>query len=246
MYHFFTDVSDICDRDIYIRGRDYNHIKNVLRMKTGEVLSVSDNVSTREYRCHIEDYGEDFVHCRLDFIKEDNNELPVRVHLFQCLPKADKMEYIIQKATELGVCEVIPVESKRSVVKLDEKKAMHKRERWSNICESAAKQSRRALIPEVSEVMNFSEALKYAKRLDSVFIPYELAEDFDVTRKLISEIKEDTDIGLFIGPEGGFDESEIEEAENAGIIPLTLGRRILRTETAALVFMSWLVYRFEA
>ncbi len=245
MYHFFADPSDIRDKDIYIRGEDQNHIKNVLRMKKGEVISVGDGISDREYRCHIEDFEEGSVHCRLDFIKEAGRELPVRVHLFQCLPKSDKMELIIQKAVELGVYEVIPVASKRSVVKLDEKKARQKVERWQGISQAAAKQSMRSHVPEVLQVMTFKDAVLKAKDHDIAVIPYELSEGFDKTKRLIEDLDEDKDIAVFIGPEGGFDEGEVEMAGQAGIESLTLGKRILRTETAALVFLSWLVYRFE-
>ena len=245
MNHFFADPSDIRGNDISIRGDDYNHIKNVLRLKKGEVISVSDGVSDREYRCHIEGFGEDSVCCRLDFIKEAGCELPVRVHLFQCLPKADKMEYIIQKAVELGVYEVIPVASKRAVVKLDEKKAAAKTARWNAISEAAAKQSKRSYIPKVLDVMDFSKAVEAASDCDSALIPYELSSGFPHTKDIIDALSENKDIAVFIGPEGGFDEEEIRLAEGSGIEPVSMGKRILRTETAALVFLSWLVYRFE-
>ena len=126
MYHFFVDPSNITDNDIYIEGNDYNHIKNVLRMKTGEQVSLSDGLTDKEYRCHIEDYTESAVHCRLDFIKESDVELPVKVTLYQGLPKSDKMELIIQKCVELGVARIVPVECSRSVVKLDAKKSASK------------------------------------------------------------------------------------------------------------------------
>ncbi len=245
MYHFFVDPPDIRDRDIYIRGEDHNHIKNVLRMKKGEVISVGDRITDNEYRCHIEDFGEDFVRCRLDFVREAGTELPVRVHLFQCLPKADKMEFIIQKAVELGAYEIVPVASKRAVVKLDEKKAANKVARWNGISQAAAKQSLRAHVPEVGRVTSLKEALKRAKDYDLALIPYELAEGFDRTRQLLEGIGEGSDIAVFIGPEGGFDEDEIAMAKEMAVEPVSLGRRILRTETAAMVFLSWLVYRFE-
>lgn len=245
MYHFFTNPENICDKDIFIRGDDFNHIKNVLRMKVGEELSVGDGISDTEYRCHIEEFREDMVHCRLDFRKEADIELPVKMYLFQGLPKAEKMEFIIQKAVELGVFEIIPVTTARAIVKLDEKKASSRVQRWNSIAEAAAKQSRRTKIPEVKSVMNFSEALKYASKLDAKLIPYELSEGFDRTRDIISSLNEGMSVGVFIGPEGGFDENEVKAAENAGIVPVTLGKRILRTETAAMVFASWLVYRFE-
>lgn len=245
MYHFFAASTDILDRDIYIRGEDYNHIKNVLRMRPGEVISVSDGVTAKEYRCHIEDFTKDAVHCRLDFIKEADAELPVRIILFQSLPKADKMEFIIQKAVELGVSEIVPVASKRCVVRLDEKKAIAKTERWNAIAKAAAKQSARNAVPVVHDILSFNEALDRAKSSDVRLIPYELAEDFSKTREIINKQRPEGTIALFIGPEGGFAEEEIEAAKKAGVEPVTLGRRILRTETAALVVLSWFIYKFE-
>ncbi|MBQ8956758.1 MAG: 16S rRNA (uracil(1498)-N(3))-methyltransferase [Lachnospiraceae bacterium] len=246
MYHFFAEPSDISGHDINLRGDNYNHIKNVLRMKPGEVISVSDGNSGNEYRCHIEGFTDDAVHCRLDFIKEAGTELPVRVYLFQSLPKGDKMELVIQKAVELGVTEVIPVASKRCVVKLDDKKAAAKVMRWNSIANAAAKQSMRQTVPEVREVMDFDEALSYAEKCDVKLIPYELAEDFSRTRQIISGLKPGCSVAVFIGPEGGYAEEEIAGAQAKGVIPITLGRRILRTETAAMVVLSWLVYELES
>ncbi len=246
MYHFFAEASDINDRDICLRGENYNHIKNVLRMKPGEVISVSDGVSDKEYRCHIVDYSKDTVLCRLDFIKDKNTELPVKVRLFQSLPKADKMELIIQKAVELGVAEIFPVASKRCVVKLDGKRAAGKTARWNTIAEAAAKQCGRNSIPIVHDVSGFKEALSHAAGCDTKIIPYELAEDFSKTRSIIDSLEPGGTMAVFIGPEGGFEEEEIEEAEAAGVIPVTLGRRILRTETVAMVVLSWLLYRLES
>ena len=245
MQHFFADPSDIIGHDIYIRGEDYNHIKNVLRMKPDEVISVSDGISKNEYRCHIEDFTEDTVHCRLDFIKEAGTELPVKVYLFQSLPKSDKMEFVIQKSVELGVTEIIPVASKRCVTKLDTKKAKTRVGRWNSISEAAAKQSARQIVPLVHDVLSFKEALKYSEGSDIRLIPYELAEDFARTRQIIDSISAGQSVAIFIGPEGGFAEEEIEEARDSGVMPVTLGRRILRTETAALVVLSWLVYKSE-
>ena len=245
MYRFFVDPSDISGHDIYIGGRDYNHIKNVLRMRTGEVVSISDGASGREYRCHIVDIGEEKVHLRLDFIKEADVELPVRITLFQGIPKSDKMDLIIEKCTELGVTEIVPVETARSVVKLDEKKAEKRREHWQGKAEAAAKQSKRAIIPEIRGIVGMNEALDMAADSGLRLIPYELAENFQKTRDIISEVKPGERIAVFIGPEGGFSEEEIARAEGRGFVPISLGRRILRTETAALVLLSWLIYLFE-
>lgn len=245
MYQFFVEPQQIQGREILIRGGDVNHIKNVLRMKVGEELSVKSGADDREYRCAIAAFEEDFIRCELRFIKEDGVELPSRIYLFQGLPKADKMELIVQKAVELGAFQVIPVATRRSVVRLDEKKAAAKTARWQAIAETAAKQSKRGVIPQVCPVMSWKQALEYAGDIPVKLIPYELAENMDRTRELIEGLEPGRDVAVFIGPEGGFDEEEIETARAAGAIPVTLGRRILRTETAGMTVLSWLVYRLE-
>lgn len=245
MYQFFVKPEQISDRDITITGSDVNHIKNVLRMKVGEELAVKSGEDDREYRCEIVEIGEEEVHCHLRFIKEDGVELPSKVYLFQGLPKADKMEMIIQKAVELGAFEIIPVATKRAVVKLDEKKAKAKVTRWQGISEAAAKQSKRGVIPEIKNVMTFKEAVAYAKEMEVKLIPYELAEGMQSTKEIIAGLVPGQRVAVFIGPEGGFEESEIEEAKAAGIQPITLGKRILRTETAGLTVLSWIMYHLE-
>lgn len=229
-----------------ITGSDVNHIRNVLRMKPGEEIAVSNGIDGKEYRCGIESYTEDTVLCTLRFIKEEGVELPSRIYLFQGLPKADKMELIVQKAVELGAYEVIPVAARRCVVKLDEKKAAGKIGRWQGIAESAAKQSKRGMIPKVHSVMSMQEAVDYARAMEVRLIPYELAEDMQHTRKVIEAVAAGKDIAVFIGPEGGFEESEIQMAMEAGIEPITLGKRILRTETAGFTVLSWLMYHLES
>ena len=247
MYHFFVETSQIntSDKSVIILGPDVNHIKKVLRMKPGEEIAVSNGQDGREYRCGILAMEDDRVLCELRFIKEDNVELPSRVYLFQALPKADKMELIIQKAVELGAYEIIPVAAKRCVVKLDEKKAGSKIARWQGIAEAAAKQSKRAVIPNVTEVSSFAQAVKRASGMDVRLIPYELAEDMAKTRRLLEGIGPGQEIALFIGPEGGFEESEISLALESGLEPITLGRRILRTETAGMTVLSWIMYLLE-
>lgn len=247
MYHFFVEPSqiDVERRRVVITGEDVNHIVNVLRIRQGEELAVSNGVDGKEYRCEVHAFDGEQVECVLRFIKEDGVELPARVRLFQALPKADKMELIIQKAVELGVYEIIPVASARCVVKLDAKKEGSKLARWNAISEAAAKQSRRALIPKVSSVVSFADAVKEAAGADVKMIPYELAADMARTRELIGSIRPGSQIAVMIGPEGGFEETEIEQAKAAGIVPVTLGRRILRTETAGLTVMAWLMYHLE-
>ncbi len=245
MYQFFVEPSQIQDKRIIITGSDVNHIKNVLRMKPGEEIAVSNGIDGREYRCGIEEFAEDTVVCTLRFIKEEGVELPADIYLFQALPKADKMELIVQKAVELGVHEIIPVAAKRCVVKLDEKKAAGKVNRWQGIAEAAAKQSKRGVIPKVHMPVSFQEAVNLARDMDVRLIPYELAEDMAHTRAVIGAVQPGQGIAVFIGPEGGFEESEIQTALFNGIEPVTLGRRILRTETAGLTVLSWLMYHLE-
>ena len=246
MQHFFVEPSAIGKQEIRITGTDVNHIKNVLRMKEGEELSIGNGMDDTEYRCEIDRFTEDEVVCRIRFIKEEGVELPAKIYLFQGLPKADKMELIIQKAVELGAYEVIPVATKRAVVKLDEKKAKSKIARWQAISEAAAKQSKRALIPQVHQVMTMQEAVAYAAKMDEKAIPYELAEGMEATGRWVQRATETAgSIAVFIGPEGGFDEAEIRMAEEAGITPISLGRRILRTETAGLAVLSILMYQLE-
>ena len=246
MQRFFVEPHQIDEgtHQIHILGSDVNHISNVLRMKQGEELWISDG-GKKEYRCTIEEFSPDEVLLHIIYAQEPDYELQSRIYLFQGLPKADKMELIIQKAVELGAYEVIPVETKRCVVKLDGKKAAKKVERWKQIAESAAKQSKRMLIPNVHEVLTFKEALKYAESMDVRLIPYELAKGMQETKEILADIQPGQSIGIFIGPEGGFEEKEVETAISEGAKPITLGKRILRTETAGLAILSVLMFQLE-
>ena len=245
MYQFFVEPHQIQGNQIIIEGNDVNHIKNVLRMKPGEELAVSNGLDGKEYRCGIVALEEDRILCELRFVKEDGVELSSQVYLFQGLPKADKMEMIIQKCVELGVHAVVPVATKRCVVKLDDKKAKSKISRWQGIAEAAAKQSKRRIVPGVMDVMSFKQALQFVKDFEVKVIPYELAEDISKTREIIGALQPGQKIAVFIGPEGGFEEAEIKEALESGVVPITLGKRILRTETAGLTIMSWIMYQLE-
>ena len=247
MYQFFVEPQQIhvADKSVTITGNDVNHIKNVLRMKIGEEIAVSNGRDGKEYRCGIREYTEDEVLCELRFIKEDGVELPSRIYLFQGLPKADKMELIIQKAVELGVYQVIPVAMKRCVVKLDPKKEKTKLARWQQIAEAAAKQSKRSLIPEIMPVISLREAFARSQRMQVRLIPYERAEGMEKTREILKGIRPGDEVAVFIGPEGGFEETEIEEAMKAQIKPVTLGKRILRTETAGMTVLAFLLYQLE-
>lgn len=246
MQRFFVEPHQIEEEkhQIRITGSDVNHIRNVLRMKMGEELWIS-NGTDKEYHCTIEAFEGEEVLLHILYVQEPDYELPDRIYLFQGLPKADKMELIIQKAVELGAYEIIPVETKRCVVKLDAKKADKKISRWQQISESAAKQSKRMLVPTVHSVMTFKEALAYAKELDVLLIPYELARGMEETREILGKITPGQSIGIFIGPEGGFEEAEVEAAVSAGASPITLGKRILRTETAGLAILSILMFQLE-
>lgn len=246
MQRFFVEPHQIDEEahQIHITGSDVNHISNVLRMKMGEELWISDG-SKYEYRCTIESFEPDEVLLHIVYSQEPEYELPCRIYLFQGLPKADKMELIIQKAVELGAYEIIPVETKRCVVKLDGRKSAKKTARWQQISESAAKQSKRMLIPNVHEVLTFREALKYAESMDVRLVPYELARGMQETKEILAGIEPGQSVGIFIGPEGGFEEKEIEAAIEGGAKPITLGRRILRTETAGLAILSVLMFQLE-
>ena len=246
MYQFFVNKDQIDDKSVIIEGNDVNHIKNVLRMKVGEEINISNGEDGREYRCGIVSFEEDRIVCELRFIKEDSHELPSKVYLFQGLPKSDKMEGIIQKNVELGVYEIIPVSMSRCVMKLDEKKVASRISRWQGISEAAAKQSKRGIIPRVAEPMSFKNAISYAKEKCTVMlVPYEMAEDMAYTRNIVDKITPGEDIAIFIGPEGGFSPEEIKFATESGFEIITLGKRILRTETAGMTVMSILMYKLE-
>lgn len=244
VYHFFVSPDQIEESRIRIQGKDVNHIKNVLRMKCGEEILISNGID-RDYHCRITEISQDQVVSEILGVDQEGTELPARLFLFQGLPKSDKMELIIQKAVELGVYQIIPVVTKRTIVKLDAKKEESKLKRWNSICESAAKQSKRIIIPEVTKTMTLKEALNYAGELDCSMIPYELAEGMAATKAVVSRIKCGMSVGIFIGPEGGFEEDEIELASSMGVEPVSLGKRILRTETAGLTALSVLMYHLE-
>ena len=244
MQHFFVTPDQVEKPYIYIEGSDVNHMKNVLRMRAGEKLEISDG-DNRKYVCQVCDYVEGRAQLEILEERELDTELPSQIWLFQGLPKSDKMELVVQKAVELGAYAVVPVAAKRSVVKLDGPKAEKKVKRWNEIAKSAAKQAGRGIIPEVKSVCSFDAALKAAGSLDVILFPYELAEGMDYTRKVIEEIQPGQSVGIFIGPEGGFEREDEEKALEAGARVITLGRRILRTETAPLMVLSILGYHLE-
>jgi len=253
MYHFFVEPSWIGENVIEIRGGDVNHIRNVLRMKAGEKMVISDGYGN-EYDCILVRLSEDAIYTEIVEKHRVVSELLSRITLFQCLPKGDKMDLIVQKAVELGVSAVVPVASRRCVVKLDAKKEAARRKRWAAIAESAAKQSGRAVIPEITEVRSFPAAVHSAEKLDVCLFPYECAEELltdggksamEQTREALGRIRKGQSVGIFIGPEGGFEKEEVEAAMKCGAQPVSLGKRILRTETAGLCLLSVLMFQLE-
>ena len=247
MYQFFVEEEQVQETEnrIVITGSDVNHISNVLRMKTGEKIRISSTKGC-SYFCKIAEITMDEVIAKIEAVDETGTELSNNIYLFQGLPKSDKMELVIQKAVELGVYEVIPVSMKNCVVKLDEKKAQGKRKRWQAIAESAAKQSKRTMIPQIHEVLSFKEAVQTAQKMDIVLVPYENERGMDATRELLHGIQRGQSIGVFIGPEGGFAPEEIAMvAEQESMHKISLGRRILRTETAGLATLAMLVYELD-
>ena len=246
MHHFFVRPEQISGKEAYIEGPDWNHAANVLRVRPGEqvLLSVGEDW---DYLCTVREVDRAGQRVLLSVLEEnrDVRELPVKISLYQGLPKSDKMELIIQKAVELGAARVVPVETARCVVKLDRKKAESKCARWQAISESAAKQSGRSVIPEIAMPMKYTAALKEAADFDVRLIPYENAEGMERTRKILESVRPGQKIAVFIGPEGGFEETEIRQAEEAGFEAVTLGKRILRTETAGFVVLSLLMAQTE-
>lgn len=244
MQHFFVKPEQIKEGLVYIQGNDVNHIKNVLRMKIAEEIEINDGNGCK-YIATILTMDSMEVIASIKEVFQSDTELAIEVFLFQGLPKGDKMELIVEKSVELGVKTIIPVEMKRSIVKLDEKKKLKKVEKWNSVATSAAKQSARGVIPKVEKVMTFTEALEIAQNLNHVLVPYELAEGMDDTKKALDLLEKQDSVGVFIGPEGGFELSEIEKALEMGAKPISLGKRILRTETAGITALSILMYHIE-
>lgn len=244
MSHFFVNSAQVGEKSLTIVGEDVNHMKNVLRMREGESFTAADENGIC-YQCEIETLEKQQITGKIISREKGSTELASKILLFQGMPKSDKMELIIQKAVELGAFEIVPVMTKRAIVKLDEKKEASRIKRWQSIAEGAAKQSGRMLVPQISGVKSFREALAMARELDVKLIPYECARGMSGTREIFQSIRPGMSVGIFIGPEGGFEETEISQAEEAGVLPVTLGKRILRTETAGLTTLSILMYLLE-
>lgn len=242
MPRFYVGEDAVNGEYIQITGGDVNHIKNVLRMKKGEKITIC-NGQDKDYRCIIEEVCDQRVLARILESGHTGTELPVRLYLFQGLPKKDKMELIIQKCVELGAAGIIPMMTARSVIRLeDEKKEQKKRERWQAIAESAAKQSGRGIIPHIDRIHTFKEALERAAAMDCAIMPYENASGMRASKEAFVRIAGCKTAGILIGPEGGFEDAEVALAAQSGIAAVTLGRRILRTETASLAVLSMIGY----
>ena len=243
MYNFFIDKTEFSSDTPSVSGADFNHVKNVLRLKVGDRFLVS--CDGKSNLCEITAFSNDQV--LLSVIEKDflDTSLPIKISLFQGIPKTDKMELIIQKAVELGVEEIVPVEMKRCVVKIEDKKKKSKTDRWNAISESAAKQCKRSVIPSVLDVNDFSSAVNYAKSFTHVVVPYESHNGMESTINTLKQIKSGDSVAVFIGPEGGFDDKEISLLKDAGAKIVSLGKRILRTETATITAVSMLMLYAE-
>ncbi len=249
MPKFFVKQEQIQKNKIIIQGQDVKHIKKVLRAKIGDKIEICNSTSSENYLCEITEIENELIECKIEDKIEIQKESKVKVTIFQGLPKADKMEYIIQKSVELGVYEIIPVEMKRCVVKLNDKDKEKKIQRWQKISEVAAKQCGRDIIPEIKDVINIKRLCNLMEIYDIILIAYE--EEKDITLKnQLQEIKskfknDEIKIGVVIGPEGGLEKQDVEELKNFGGKIITLGKRILRTETVALNILSIIMYELE-
>lgn len=243
MYNFFADVSARSGDSFHITGGDRTHMINVLRMKPGEQFTVC--CEGKCYLCRLEGDDGSAVDAVIVGEEERNSELPYPVYLFQGLPKGDKPELIIQKAVELGVGAVIFVEMGRSVVKLDEKKKALRLERWRSVAESAAKQCKRNVIPQIHRVMSYKEAVEFASQASIFLLPYENERGMATTKDALDAVRRGCSVSVLIGPEGGFEPYEVELARASGANCISLGSRILRTETAAITALSICMLQME-
>ncbi len=241
MAKFFVSNNLIKDDKVFIDGENANHIINALRCKIGEEIEISSGDGF-DYSCKIEKIEKNIVIAKIIDCFGNDSEPNTKITLYQGLPKSEKMELIIQKCVELGVDEIVPINTDRSIVKLSGKEEK-KIARWNKISESAAKQSRRGKIPKVLSILDFSKAIDKIKQNDLNIIPYE-KEEKNTIKNIIKDFK-GKKIGIFIGPEGGFSEKEINLAMQNNIIPITLGKRILRTETAGFITTAILLYELE-
>lgn len=242
MHKFFVEDYQIDDRQVIIDSEDYNHIVNVLRMKKGDKILVTNKNSQKTYNCEIKEINADKVICNIIDEENKNIEMNVQVDIFQGLPKADKMEYIIQKCVELGVHKIVPVNMKYCVAKIkDEEK---KNIRWNKISEVAAKQSKRNSIPKVENSINMTQLYDEIKNYDLVIVAYE-NEDNITLKDILKSEENPKNIAIIIGPEGGISFDEVENLTKSGAKKASLGNRILRTETAPIAVLSMIVYEYD-
>ncbi len=244
MHHFFAGVTDIFEDSINIKGDELRHLRDVLRVKEKELVLVSDEKGY-DYICETVKLLKESALLKILKKEESKTELVSKITLFQALPKLDKMELIIQKATELGVYKIVPVMTKRCIQKLDEKKKGHKLERWQEISKAAAKQSKRNIIPQIDSPLKYTEALESALSCKHKLLAYENDRGIKNTLEKIECIGKGEDIAIFIGSEGGFEEDEIAAAKEKGFEVISLGNRILRTESAGLCILSLLMFHLE-
>ena len=245
MYKFFVNKNQKKEDIIQIKGDDVNHIKNVLRLKNEETIQIGVKETSKNYLCKILEKNDDTIKLKIIEEIKEKNESPIYLHILQGLPKYEKMETIIEKCTELGVSEITPVIMKRSVVKLDEKTKEKKLLRWKKIAESAAKQSKRDIIPKINEFFLFQNVFSIIENYDIVLVAYE-GKTQNTLKQALKEIKNKyLRIAIFIGPEGGIDETELNILKQRNFKIVTLGKRILRTETAPIVASANIFYELE-
>lgn len=232
--------------EIQITGTDVNHLRNVLRVKNGDKVEICNPFNQQNYYCQIKEIHKEYIDTTILEKIYETVESNVKVTIFQGIPKAEKMEWIIQKAVELGVYDIVPVEMKRCVVKLKEKDVDKKIQRWQKISEVAAKQCGRNLIPKIHPVMTSKNIGDQIKQYDVVLVAYEEEKVATLKQELLKlKQKEDIKIGIVIGPEGGLESKDVEMWREKGAKIITLGKRILRTETVALQCLSVIMYELE-
>ena len=244
MFRFYVSSENIHENFVELEKEDINHVKNVLRMKAGEHILVCDMQGV-DYECILSEITDACVRADIKCSMKNEAELPADIMLFQGMPKKDKMELIIQKAVELGATRIVPVMTRYCVTKLDSKKEEKVISRWNTIARSAAKQSQRGIIPQVTPVMKFADAVKEASKCDLAVVAYEKAKGMEYSKKILGDVKGKKNIAVFIGPEGGFSEEEINAAFESGVTAVSLGHRILRTETAGLTILSIIMFGLE-
>lgn len=240
MHKFFTPQSLFQGEYAYIEGDDVKHIYKVLRLEEGNEVIINNQLGEESLGC-IHSINKQSVSIKIVRKLEINNESNINIYLYQGLPKAGKMDIIVQKATELGVKEVIPVITSRVDVIL--KGEFKKLDRLQRISLEACKQSKRTIIPKINEPINFKDMLSDISEKDLIVVPYENAENYGV-KALVKDVNftKVTDIAIIIGPEGGFDEEEIQDLKDINAHIVTLGPRILRTETAGFIAAALLQY----